>query len=135
MSELDPQAQPDVPGDRGAAAPPVHSIVREGGGVPDGCVLLVLGGELDLAAAPELRRHLEEPAQGGAHRVVLDLAEVQFMDSSMLKELLRANHELREAGATLVLAAPQPAVRRLFELTRTAELFEVADDRGAALSG
>jgi anti-anti-sigma factor len=135
MSEFDPQAQPHVPGDRGATAPPVHSIVRADDGVPEGSVLLVLAGELDLAAAPELRRHLDEPAQGGVRRVVLDLADVQFMDSSMLKELLRANHELREAGATLVLAAPQPPVRRLFELTRTSELFEIADDRASALSG
>jgi anti-sigma B factor antagonist len=135
MTELDPESPRGGGDDPRQRTPPVHEIAREGDGVPEGTVLLVLAGELDLASAPELREHLEAAMAEGARRVVLDLNAVEFMDSSMLKELLRANSEMGSGGAQLVLAAPQPAARRLLELTRTDELFEIADDRASALAG
>ncbi|MGH2590646.1 MAG: STAS domain-containing protein, partial [Actinomycetota bacterium] len=52
----------------------------------------VLQGELDMASAPELRARLEAPA--GALALVVDLAAVTFIDSAVLKELLRARSEL-----------------------------------------
>lgn len=113
--------------------PPVHEIERITDGVPPGTVLLALSGELDLSSGPELRAEVDAAATEGASRLVLDLAGTEFMDSSMLKELLRANAELSGAGAQVVLVAPQPPVARLLELTRTAELFTIAPDRAAAL--
>ena len=47
----------------------------------------------------------------------------------MLKELLRASVELDRYETRLVLVGIPPAVRRVFDLTRTAELFTLADDR------
>jgi anti-sigma B factor antagonist len=135
MTELDPESPGGGARDPRRGAPPVHDITRESNAVPEGVVLLVLGGELDLASAPELREHLEAAMDEGARRVVLDLAEVEFMDSSMLKELLRANAELETGGAKLVLAGPQPPTRRLLDLTRTTDLFEITDDRASALAG
>jgi anti-anti-sigma factor len=91
--------------------------------------VLRLEGELDLAAAPELRRRFDEA--GGA--VVVDLERVTFIDSAVLKELLRARVEMAERGARLVLAGVSAPVRRLLDLTRTSELFEHAPDVDAAL--
>ena len=93
-------------------------------GEAEGVVTLTLGGELDLAAAPLLRERIDA---AGESPLVLDLTEVTFVDSSILRELLRAR-ERRE----LVLAGVPMALRRLLELTRTAELFVEADDAGAA---
>jgi anti-anti-sigma factor len=112
----------------------MHTIERVAEGVPDGVALIALAGELDLSSAGDFRAALEAALADGAERVVLDLDEVAFVDSSMLKELLRANAELSEQGRKLVLVAPQPAVRRLLDLTRTAEMFTVADDRAAGLA-
>lgn len=92
--------------------------------------VLVLEGELDLAAAPELRKHLDEFARDP---LVIDFARTTFIDSAVLRELLRARAELAERGVRLVLAAVPPPVRRLMDLTRTSELFEVAPDVEAAL--
>ena len=76
-------------------------------------------------------RNCVDAAAGGSG-LVLDLSGATFVDSSMLKELLRANDELARADTPLVLAGIAPAARRVCELTRTAELFTLADDRAAA---
>ena len=98
---------------------------------PEGVAVVSLAGELDMAAAPLVRTHADSAA--GARALVLDLSEATFVDSSMLKELLRASAELARYDTRLVLAGLPPAVRRLLDLTRTAALFTIAEDREAAL--
>lgn len=99
---------------------------------PAGVKVVVLRGELDMAAADAVREAVDDAA--GAPGVVLDAAEVTFVDSSMLKELLRAGGELSRYDTRLVLAGVPPAVRRLLDLTRTAQLFTEAPNREAALA-
>jgi anti-sigma B factor antagonist len=100
---------------------------------PAGDVVLTFAGELDLAAAPVVREQLEAAAATGARMVVLDMTAVTFVDSSALRELLRADGALRLAGGTLVLAAVPPAVVRLLELTRTDDVLASAPSVEAAL--
>ena len=117
---------------------PAESLPRpftvEVGEARDGVALIVLEGEMDMAAIRTFRSGVDE-AMGDrdVRTLVLDMAEVPFMDSSMLRELLRLNQELRQQGAWPVLAALQSPVRRLLDLTRTAELFRLADTREGAL--
>jgi anti-anti-sigma factor len=98
---------------------------------PDGVATVVLCGELDMAATADLRARVDDAA--GLRGLVVDLAEATFIDSAILKELLRANAELARYDTRLVLAAVSPPVARLLELTRTGELFTVAADRESAL--
>jgi anti-anti-sigma factor len=98
---------------------------------PDGVAVIVLKGELDMAAAPTVRSHVDAASSGRG--LVLDLGEVTFVDSSMLKELLRAATELDRYETRLVLAAVSDAVRRILDLTRTTALFTIAPDRDAAV--
>ena len=101
------------------------------GDAPDGVTLLILAGELDIAATAALRGHVDSAA--GARAVVLDLSGATFVDSSMLKELLRASAELSRYGTALVLMQVPPVVQRLLSLTRTDGLFTTAADREEAL--
>jgi anti-anti-sigma factor len=110
--------------DRGLRPPAAYSIRDRGTGV------IALEGELDLAAAPELRKHLDE-VEG--QTLVLDFARTTFIDSAVLKELLRGRVELTARGVRLVLAGVPAPVRRLMDLTRTYELFEDAPDVDTAL--
>ena len=93
--------------------------------------VLVLSGELDLAAAPRLRARVDETAPGRA--LVLDLSDATFIDSAVLKELLRARAELADREVRLVLAGVSAPVRRLLDLTRTSELFDDAPDVATAV--
>lgn len=97
-----------------------------------GIAVLALRGELDLSAAPRLRARIAQAATGRA--LVIDLRRVTFLDSAILKELLRARGELVADDVRLVLAGAPKQVRRLLDLTRTAELFDQADDVETALT-
>jgi anti-anti-sigma factor len=110
--------------ERGLRRPAAYSIRHGATGV------LKLEGELDLAAAPALRKRIDE---FDGESLVLDFERVTFIDSAVLKELLRARAELTERGVRLVLAGVPAPVRRLLDLTRTSELFEDAPDVDSAL--
>jgi anti-sigma B factor antagonist len=110
--------------ERGIRPPSAYAVVEREPGV------LALEGELDLAAAPELRQRFDEV---GGETLVVDFSRTTFIDSAVLKELLRARAELAERGVRLVLAGVPAPVRRLLDLTRTSELFENAPDVETAL--
>lgn len=128
MEELHEPRAPNVDA-RGISPPPAYAI--EAGSTAGGVAVLVLRGELDIAAAPTLRARLEPPADTPA--LVIDLSEVTFVDSAVLKELLRARDELAARGVQLTLAAVPPPVQRLLDLTRTSGLFEHAPDAETAV--
>jgi anti-anti-sigma factor len=108
--------------------PPAAYAIRDA--AADGVAVVVLEGELDLAAAPLLRARVDELTAPG---LVLDCRRTTFIDSAVLKELLRARAELAARDARLVLAGVPPAIRRLLDLTRTSSLFEDAPDVETAL--
>jgi anti-sigma B factor antagonist len=82
-------------------------------------------GEIDLATAPVLVRGIEnELATEPADRVVVDLSEASFLDSSALDALVRLQRQLTRDGIGLRLVSPADRiVRQVFEITHlTGEL-------------
>jgi anti-anti-sigma factor len=78
-------------------------------------VVIALRGELDVCTAADAVRTLTTPAASGA-RVIVDLAELAFMDCCSLNQLMAVRAQARGAGGDLVLAGPQPVVLRLLVL-------------------
>jgi len=74
-------------------------------------------GRLDLLAAPEVRQSVVQAIAAGSRRLVVDLAEVSFMDSSGLAALISGLKAARLAGGDLRIARPTDQTRFLFELT------------------
>jgi anti-anti-sigma factor len=94
----------------------------------DDLTVLTLAGELDLASTPILERELSAVESAGAKRILIDLANVGFMDSTGLQALLRA----RERATTdqqiqLTLRRGPHQVQRVFELTKTIDAFTFVD--------
>src|SRR6187397_1306211 len=85
---------------RGIRPPAAFSIAERRAG--DGVTVLALHGELDIAAAPQLRASVDDVAAGRA--LVIDFSEATFIDSAVLKELLRARAELSAREVRLLLA-------------------------------
>ena len=73
-------------------------------------------------------------AAGPQDSVVLDLLAVDFIDSSALGTILRAAEQLEQAGKRLHVVVPDGPVRRLLEITGTAQRFTLHDTRERALA-
>jgi anti-sigma B factor antagonist len=84
-----------------------------------------LEGELDLAAAPELRECLVRLTEGGATDIVLDVAQLAFIDSTGLSVLVMALNRSRAVGGSTVLRHPSPSIMRLLEITGLLAVFDV----------
>jgi anti-sigma B factor antagonist len=77
---------------------------------------LHLAGDLDIAAAPRLRRVLGDLMGSGVREVTVDLEETEFVDSSGLGALLWADHRLTAIGGELTIVNPCEHVARTFAL-------------------
>jgi anti-sigma B factor antagonist len=82
----------------------------------DGYVVIALRGELDVCTTASVMPAFMAPAESGAG-IIVDLADLAFMDCSSLRELASARAQARLAGGDLMLACPQPIVVRLLFLT------------------
>jgi anti-anti-sigma factor len=97
-----------------------------------GHVVVALGGELDFCGTGYLGRALGDAAASGSP-IIVDLAELTFLDCAGLSVLISARREAQVAGGDLLLAAAGPAVVRLLSLIGQAdELLVYASVREAA---
>ncbi len=85
--------------------------------------MLSLQGEFDLAGEPLFMRELGAAEAERPRRLVIDLSELTFIDSTGLWALLRAREHAHDADWELVLRRGPDAVHRVFELTQSAEAF------------
>jgi anti-sigma B factor antagonist len=96
--------------------------------------LVVASGELDISATPRLSTVLAMAATRPAGRLVLDLTDVAFIDSTALGTILKAAAQLDESGTALAVVAPEGPVRRLLQMTNLTQRFRVFDTRELALA-
>jgi anti-sigma B factor antagonist len=95
----------------------------------DGRAVVEVRGELDLATAPELEAVLLERLDAGAE-VVLDLRELQFMDSSGLRVLVTAHARASDGGPRFAIVRP-PAdseVARILDIAGVEPQLNVVDE-------
>jgi anti-sigma B factor antagonist len=90
----------------------------------DGHVIVVLRGELDMADAAGVAGALAVVA-AREPEIIVDLAGLEFIDSSGVAALARGRKLARYAGGDLLLAAPQHQVLRVLALTRLIDAFAV----------
>jgi anti-sigma B factor antagonist len=97
-------------------------------------VVLAIVGEIDMATAPEVARAIDSE-HDRAERVVVDLSEVTFLDSSALNALVRCQRDLaREDVAFRIVSPSDRAVRNVFEITHLTEPLSVVESLDDALS-
>jgi anti-sigma B factor antagonist len=92
-------------------------------------------GRVDAVTAPLLRARCDALLADGTTRLVIDLSDVEFLDSAGLAAMVGALKRARAAGGDVRLVAPEtPAVRRILELTRFDRVFDLAPDADTAVA-
>lgn len=95
-------------------------------------VLTLSDNRLDAANTPQFRELMFEQIGNGASRIVLDMDQVQFVDSSGLGGLVSILKKIGPIG-DLVLAGVAPNVLKTFKLTRMDRVFSIAPDIESAI--
>ena len=87
--------------------------------------LVTVAGECDLHTGRQLRDALTSEVSRGVRRLILDLSELAFMDSTGMQVLLSVHTVLIVRGGILALVSPQPVVARILELTGADQMIPV----------
>ena len=82
---------------------------------------------MDIYTAGKLRDAVNEAVENGQYRLAVDLAEMEFMDSSGLGVLIAALKRLKEHDGELVLASPRDQMRRILKLTGLDKILTIAE--------
>jgi anti-sigma B factor antagonist len=107
------------------AEPRFHVTERD---IDERTTVIAVRGEIHVSTAPEFSGVLSATIQAGHTRLVLDLTDVLFIDSTGLSVLLNALRRVTRAGGRMALVCTNPTVLRLFEITRLDSTFEIHTD-------
>ncbi len=97
--------------------------------------VIAVSGELDLASSSALEEALTRVIDSSVELVIVDLRELEFMDSTGLSTLVKAHQRADEAGQRFALIRGPQQVQRLLSLTGVAERLELADSPAELLAG
>jgi len=101
----------------------------------DGVTVLDLSGRITLGeGSVQLRDAIRDLIAKGQKRILLDLGEVNYIDSSGLAELVSAYTTARNLGATLKLLKLTKKVHDLLQLTKLYTVFDIFDDEASAIA-
>ncbi|HEY5059102.1 MAG TPA: STAS domain-containing protein [Gaiellaceae bacterium] len=91
----------------------------------DGVATVSVVGEADLYTAPELKAALMSAIDGGARRVLVDLSETTFIDSTTLGVLMGGVRRLRTVGGEIAIVCRDPNIKKIFEITLLDRIFRI----------
>ncbi len=91
----------------------------------DGTLVFKLRGSLDLATAPTVRAALSEATEKGGNNLIVDLTQLEFLDSTGLGVLIGAHRRAAEHGGTFRLIVTEGPISRLLNITGLIAVFAV----------
>ena len=94
--------------------------------------VLSVGGDLDVVGAPDLRQAVVKEVAGGCRGLIIDLSELDFVDSFGLGAVVGALKRLRQRGGELALVCPSRRIRRVFEICDLDRIIAVHDSIDSA---
>jgi anti-sigma B factor antagonist len=98
----------------------------------EGVELLMVEGELDIATASRLIAVLNGAVQEALSSLIVDLSQVDFMDSTGLALLINAHRRLTRRRKGFAVVCPPGPLRRVFEMTDMVDMLHVCPDRETA---
>jgi anti-sigma B factor antagonist len=100
----------------------------------DGKTIVSVGGEIDVYTAPKLRDKLSELVASGAYDIVVDMQQVEFLDSTGLGVLVGGLKKVRAHDGSLRLVCNQDRLLKIFRITGLAKVFVIHETADEALA-
>ena len=97
-------------------------------------VIVALSGEVDTTTVADLHTVFDDLVARGERNYVVDLSGVTFMDSAGLAALAKLYKRIRIGHGDVRLCCPQSEMLRIIELTRFDRVFDIFDERDAAVA-
>jgi anti-sigma B factor antagonist len=100
--------------------------------------VIAVAGEIDLSSIADVQAHIDAAFADGETLLVIDLARVGFVDSSVLHTLFRTLRRARRAGGDIAVVCVDPPICRLldvFGLSSEVEICRTVEDAALALAG
>jgi anti-sigma B factor antagonist len=112
--------------------PPEFSLSTES--LDDTRHVVAVSGEIDLFTAPELKSAIGEALEAGHSRIVVDLSNTTFLDSTALGVLIGAVKRLRSRDGALTIVNTDPNIAKTFEITGLDQIFTIRPTRDEAVA-
>jgi anti-sigma B factor antagonist len=87
--------------------------------------ILDLDGEVDVYTAPMLKEAMTRQVDGGKKNLIVNLQQVEYLDSTGLGILIGGVKRLRESQGTLKMFGASPRITRIFDITGLNAIFDV----------
>ena len=99
----------------------------------DGTTVVAVGGEIDVYTAPRLRDKFTELVAAGSYDIIVDMQNVEFLDSTGLGVLVGGLKKVRAHEGSLDLVCNQDRLLKIFRITGLTKVFPIYDTLDEAL--
>jgi len=96
--------------------------------------VIAIAGEIDLFTAPDMKAALIGAIDAGKTRIVVDLSQTSFLDSTALGVLIGAIKRLRARDGALTIVNTEPTIAKTFEITGLDQIFTITESREEAIA-
>jgi anti-sigma B factor antagonist len=93
-----------------------------------------VGGEIDVYTAPKLREQLVDLVNAGQYHLVVDMEDVEFLDSTGLGVLVGGLKRVRAHEGSLRLVCTQERILKIFRITGLTKVFPIHDSVADAVA-
>jgi anti-sigma B factor antagonist len=100
----------------------------------NGIITYQIKGDIDINSSPDIREAFEAAVKEEAGKIIVDLDNVSYIDSSGLATLVEMLKKTRAYGGKLRIANLAPKVKSLFEITKLEKLFDIFDTEQEAIA-
>jgi len=107
----------------------VHVKLKEAGDVN----ICQLSGEITIDTAQDLKKKFKELLQHKPHKVIINMNEVEYIDSYGLTTLIDLSEHLRSTHGNIALSNLSPKVLSIFEITKLEKAFVIFETEELAL--
>ena len=87
--------------------------------------VVVVGGEIDVYTAPKLREQLIDLVSAGSYHIIVDMENVEFLDSTGLGVLVGGLKRVRAHDGSLRLVCTQERILKIFRITGLTKVFPI----------